>query len=73
MDSPPITVVILTQNEEKNIEPCLASVASFADVHVLDSGSTDATVDTEGQLATLCTAAGGVGTIALGSGTSSLQ
>jgi glycosyltransferase involved in cell wall biosynthesis len=45
MASPPITVVILTQNEEKNIEPCLASVASFADVHVLDSGSTDATVD----------------------------
>jgi len=45
MPSLPITVVILTHNEEKNIEPCLASVASFPDVHVLDSGSTDATAE----------------------------
>jgi glycosyltransferase involved in cell wall biosynthesis len=41
----PITVVILTHNEEKNIEACLDSVADFPDVHVLDSGSTDGTVD----------------------------
>ena len=35
--------------------------------------STDATADTEGQLAGLCSAAGGVSTISLGSGTASLQ
>src|SRR5687767_15152701 len=37
------SVIILTLNEERNIEPCLESVAAFADVHVLDSGSSDAT------------------------------
>jgi hypothetical protein len=51
-----------------------SSTGSFPGSDAGASGtSTDATVDTEGQLATLCTAAGGVGTIALGSGTSSLQ
>lgn len=41
-----LTVVILTKNEEKHIERCLASVAPFA-MHclVVDSGSTDRTVE----------------------------
>jgi hypothetical protein len=37
------------------------------------STSTDATAETETQLASQCSAAGGVSTIALGSGTVSLQ
>jgi hypothetical protein len=37
------------------------------------STSTDATADTEGQLAGLCTASGGVATIPLGSGSATLQ
>lgn len=41
----PCSVVILTQNEERNLAACLESLAAFDDVHVLDSGSTDATVD----------------------------
>jgi glycosyltransferase involved in cell wall biosynthesis len=41
----PISVVIITFNEEANIERCIQSVRSIADeVIVLDSGSTDATV-----------------------------
>jgi len=39
----PISVVILTLNEEINIAQCLASCAWCGDVHVLDSGSTDQT------------------------------
>ena len=40
---PPISVVVLTFNEEVNIEACLRSCAWCDDVHVLDSGSTDRT------------------------------
>lgn len=41
----PLTVVVLTHNEERNLEPCLRSVAGVAaKVFVVDSGSTDATV-----------------------------
>ena len=42
--SVPVSVVILTKNEEVNIERCLASVAWADQVVVLDSGSTDDTV-----------------------------
>ncbi len=39
-----LTVIVLTKNEEKNIERCLHSVANFAKrVVVIDSGSTDDT------------------------------
>ena len=40
---PPISVVILTKDEEPNIEDCLRSCAWCDDVHILDSGSTDRT------------------------------
>ena len=43
---PTITVVVLTRDEERHIARCLASVASFAArVLVVDSGSTDRTVE----------------------------
>jgi glycosyltransferase involved in cell wall biosynthesis len=35
---------VLTLNEERNIGACLDSVGGFDDCHVLDSGSTDATL-----------------------------
>jgi glycosyltransferase involved in cell wall biosynthesis len=41
----PISVIILTYNEEENIEACLRSVVDWADeIFVVDSGSTDQTV-----------------------------
>ncbi len=40
-----ISVVILTLNEEHNLPDCLASTAGCDDVVVLDSGSTDRTVE----------------------------
>jgi glycosyltransferase involved in cell wall biosynthesis len=40
-----ISVLILTLNEEKNIKRCLDSVAWSDDIVVLDSGSTDKTVE----------------------------
>jgi glycosyltransferase involved in cell wall biosynthesis len=39
----PITVVVLTHNEARNLPACLDSLTGFDDVHVLDSGSTDGT------------------------------
>jgi len=42
--SVPVTVVVLTLNEEPNIRRCLASVAWAAQVVVVDSGSADRTV-----------------------------
>jgi glycosyltransferase involved in cell wall biosynthesis len=41
--SAPVSVVILTLNEQINIGACLDSCAWCDDVHVLDSGSTDQT------------------------------
>lgn len=41
---PPVSVVILTMNEEVNLGQCLDSCGWCNDVHVLDSGSTDGTV-----------------------------
>jgi glycosyltransferase involved in cell wall biosynthesis len=41
----PISIVILTLNEEQNLPACLASTAGCDDVVVLDSGSTDRTVE----------------------------
>lgn len=42
----PITAIIPTYNEEQNLEPCLQSLDGWiGEVFVVDSGSTDATVD----------------------------
>ncbi len=40
----PITVLILTKNEENAIEDCIRSVRDFIQIVVVDSGSTDRTV-----------------------------
>lgn len=40
-----ISVVILTKNEEQDLPPCLSSLRWCDDVHVLDSGSTDRTLE----------------------------
>jgi glycosyltransferase involved in cell wall biosynthesis len=42
--SVPVSVVILTRDEEPNMRRCLASVAWASQVVVIDSGSTDSTV-----------------------------
>jgi glycosyltransferase involved in cell wall biosynthesis len=39
----PVSVVVMTKNEERNITRCLTSVANFAEVFVVDSASTDRT------------------------------
>lgn len=41
-----LSVVVLTKNEERNIEDCLASVVGFAsEIIVIDDGSTDKTIE----------------------------
>lgn len=42
---PPITAVILTHNEEKNIAQCLESIAALPRMFVVDSGSKDCTLE----------------------------
>ncbi|MCU0317256.1 MAG: glycosyltransferase family 2 protein [Fimbriimonadaceae bacterium] len=41
----PVSVMILTKNEEANLPGCLESVAWCDDIHVFDSHSTDRTVE----------------------------
>ena len=41
----PVTVIILTHNEGVNISSCVDSLADFAEIVIVDSGSTDRTVD----------------------------
>jgi glycosyltransferase involved in cell wall biosynthesis len=41
--SVPISVAILTKNEERALPTCLASLTAFEDVYVVDSDSTDGT------------------------------
>lgn len=48
--SVPVTVVVLTLNEDLNIARCLESVAWARQVIVVDSGSSDATVETAREL-----------------------
>ena len=41
----PISISVITRNEERNLERCLASVAGLgAEIVVMDSGSTDGTL-----------------------------
>lgn len=45
MEKTSVSLVIITLNEEQNIERCIQSVPFASDIVVLDSGSTDRTVD----------------------------
>ena len=40
-----ITIAIPVLNEEKNISECLSALKDFSDIYVIDSGSTDKTLD----------------------------
>lgn len=40
-----LTIIILTRNEEADLPPCLAALAHWGRLIVVDSGSTDATCD----------------------------
>ena len=42
-DGVPISVIVLTRNEEANLRDCLQSVSTFAEVFVVDSKSSDRT------------------------------
>src|SRR5262245_30380301 len=47
----PISAVVLTYNEEKNLRACLESMAGWVeDLFTVDSGSTDATLAIAGNL-----------------------
>ncbi len=39
----PVSVIVATRNEEKNLPRCLAALQDAGEVYVIDSGSTDAT------------------------------
>lgn len=41
----PVSVVVITKNEEKDIKDCLLSASFASDILVVDSGSTDKTVE----------------------------
>lgn len=41
----PVTAIVLTRDEEINIERCLRCLARVDDIVIVDSGSTDATLD----------------------------
>jgi glycosyltransferase involved in cell wall biosynthesis len=45
MNVPGLTAIVLTHNEAPNIRACLGSIQGLCPVHVVDSGSTDATLD----------------------------
>ena len=44
MEKIPLSVAIITKNEEENIRACLQSVAFARQIVIVDSGSTDATL-----------------------------
>lgn len=47
---PPVSIILLTYNEEDNIRACLESCAWCDDVHVLDSGSRDRTCEIAAEM-----------------------
>src|SRR3712207_1567401 len=47
-----ISVIILTKNEENDLPTCLRSLSWCDDLHVLDSGSTDKTLEIAKQFKT---------------------
>ena len=46
----PVSVVVMTKNESRNIRKCLATLKQFAEVFVVDSGSTDDTTTVAAEL-----------------------
>src|SRR5579864_712806 len=44
-DSIPVTVIIPTRNEARHLARCLEAIRRFAEVYVVDSQSTDSTVE----------------------------
>lgn len=44
MEKSPLSVAIITKNEERNISQCLQSVAFASQIVIVDSGSTDSTL-----------------------------
>lgn len=45
MEKIPLSVAIITKNEEENLQPCLQSIAFARQIVIVDSGSTDATLE----------------------------
>jgi glycosyltransferase involved in cell wall biosynthesis len=45
MNRIPVSVVVMTKNEEKNIDKCLRALADFDEIFVVDSDSSDRTVE----------------------------
>ena len=45
MEKVPVSVVVITRNEERNIEDCLKSVSWADEIIIVDDGSTDRTID----------------------------
>jgi glycosyltransferase involved in cell wall biosynthesis len=46
----PISVVVMTKNEERNVVSCLEALREFEQVFVVDSGSSDRTVELANEL-----------------------
>src|ERR1035437_4346756 len=44
-DSIAVTVVVPTRNEARHLAPCLEAIRRFSEVYVVDSQSTDSTVE----------------------------
>jgi glycosyltransferase involved in cell wall biosynthesis len=49
MNKVPLSVAIITKNEEKNLADCLKSVSFAGEIVIVDCGSTDRTEDIAGQ------------------------
>jgi len=45
----PVTAIVATRNEEKNLSRCLEGLRNVAEIYVIDSGSTDATPEIAGS------------------------
>ena len=50
-----VSVVILTKNEETDLPACLQSIQWSDDIHILDSGSTDNTIEISKQFKAIVT------------------
>ena len=50
MEKIPLSITIITKNEEENIRQCLQSVSFAGQIVIIDSGSTDSTLQIAAQL-----------------------